>query len=276
MMDGRRGPVAGNVLENSVTDGHVQSVRRSVRLLSVLASAAGEVPLGTASKLAELAPSTAHRLLLTLASDGLVAALPNGRFRLGAEMARLGHAAIRQVRSSPLLHDLLQVACASIGETIGLLEIVDGAVTVIDKVESSHPLRYNLGIGTQVPAHCTASGKVLLAYASPDVREAVLARGLSQRTETTITSRRRLVAELDLIRTQRVAQDNEEFQEGLRCVAMPVRDFSGSVVYAVAASGPVQRFHAGRVPSVSASLRQTADAMEAALGFRPEATERLV
>lgn len=253
--------------QGSEATSHVQAVRRSVRLLAVLAGASGDLPLSVVSKQARLAPSTAHRLLLTLASDGLVTPLPNGRFRLGAEMARLGNAAIRQMRTSPQLHDLLGSACEAIGETIGLVQVVDGAATVVDKVESAHPLRYNLGVGTQVPAHCTASGKVLLAFASEDVREALLARGLPSRTAATITDRRRLLAELDAIRAWRFALDHEEFQQGLCCVAMPVRDFGGAVAYAVAASGPAQRFYGERTAEIIDALRGTVRAMEAALGF---------
>jgi DNA-binding IclR family transcriptional regulator len=109
---------------------------------------------------------------------------------------------------------------------------------------------------------------VLLAFAPEDVRQELLASGLRQRTPATITLRERLLKELDVIRDQRYAQDDEEFQEALRCVAMPVRDFSGGVVYAVAASGPVQRFHAGRTGEIIAALRSTVCAMEAALGYR--------
>ncbi len=245
----------------------VQSVRRGVRLLQVLADHADALALRDVSKLAHLPPSTTHRLLLTLAQDSLVSALPGGYFRLGQEVARLGAIAMARLQPSPALHKLLAAACAATGETAGMLQLIDGVATVIDKVESSHPLRYHLGIGTRLPAHCTASGKALLAFASVEHRNRLLRRTLLPVTANTITARDRLEEELLAIRTRGYAADDQEFQEGLYCLAMPVRDFSGQVVYAVAISGPAQRFQEQRVPAILRALQDTTRAMEAALGF---------
>src|SRR5205823_11741622 len=123
----------------------VQAVRRSVRLLQVLADQPDDLSLQEVSRLAELAPSTAHRLLQTLAQDGLVTLLPRGSFRLGPETARLGGAAMGRLRISHVLHELMEQACRTTEETIGLVQAIDGAATVVDKVESPHPLRYELG-----------------------------------------------------------------------------------------------------------------------------------
>jgi DNA-binding IclR family transcriptional regulator len=205
-------------------------------------------------------------LLLTLAEDSLVSALPGGYFRLGQEVARLGAIAMGRLQPSPVLHDLLSTASAVTGETAGMLQLIDGVATVVDKVESSHPLRYHLGIGTRLPAHCTASGKVLLAFGPVEHRDRLLHRNLPPLTDNTITARDRLDDELQLIRTRGYAVDNQEFQEGLYCLAMPVRDFSGQVVYAIAISGPAQRFQEQHVPGILSALRDTTRAMEAALG----------
>src|SRR5438128_1570754 len=108
----------------------VQSVRRSVRLLQVLADQPDDLSLHDISRLAKLAPSTAHRLLQTLGQDGLVTLLPRGSFRLGPETARLGGAAMGRMRLSPVLHELIEEACRATQETIGLVEAIDGAAIV--------------------------------------------------------------------------------------------------------------------------------------------------
>lgn len=271
--NGRLPLVTKSGMRSRSTDS-VQSVRRAVRLLQVLADHADALPLRDVSKRAHLPPSTTHRLLLTLAEDSLVSALPGGYFRLGQEVARLGAIAMARLQPSPALHDLLSAACAATGETAGMLQLIDGVATVIDKVESSHPLRYHLGIGTRLPAHCTASGKALLAFASVEQRDRLLRRNLLPVTDNTITARDRLEEELLAIRTRGYAADNQEYQEGLYCLARPVRDFSGQVVYAVAISGPAQRFHEQRVPAILSALQDTTQAMEAVLGFTGNGNDR--
>lgn len=248
-------------------DDSVQAVRRCVRLLETLAAHSGGLSLRDASKHANLPPSTAHRLLLTLAQDDLVTALPGGHFDLGAGMARLGAIAVSRLRPSVALHDLISNASIATGETVGLLQLTNDVATVVDKVESTHPLRYHLGIGTQVPLHCTASGKVLLAHAADDVRSAVLSQALGAVTSHTITGRASLDEELRRIVERGYAVDDQEFQDGLYCVAMPVRDYSGQVVYALAISGPAQRFQEKSVPALLKLLKSTVRSMEAALGF---------
>lgn len=109
---------------------------------------------------------------------------------------------------------------------------------------------------------------MLLAFASSSLQQRLLASGLQRRTAATVTTRDDLTANLAVIRDRGYASDREEYREGLCCIAMPVRDFSGTVTYALAASGPTQRFTEQRLPDLLATLRHTAQALEGVLGFR--------
>lgn len=245
----------------------VQSIRRGVRLLQILAERRTDLSLREISRLAALPPSTAHRLLLTLAEDCLVTPLPGGCFRLGLEVARLGDAAVTVLRLSPTVHELVRAVCEATQETIGLVQLVDGAAAVIDRVESPHPLRYELGIGSRVPLHCTASGKVLLAFGFGGPLATAIPDPIESRTAATIASRERLSAEIERIRRQGFGFDDEEYVVGLRCVAVPIFAADGRAGHALAASGPTGRFGDARIPLLVDTLRDTALAIERVLGY---------
>ncbi len=124
---------------------------------------------------------------------------------------------------------------------MGVLE-GDSAVYVL-KIESRHTIRMFSRVGRRIPLYCTAIGKVLLAFAREDEREPAL-KGVRQLafTQKTLTTRTALYAELERIRQQGFALDDEEHEEGIHCIAAPVFDHTGSVVAAISASWPGFRY----------------------------------
>ena len=213
--------------------------------------------------------STASRLAATLASAGyLEIAGEPGRYRLAPKLATLGELAavgtdLRRAADGPL-RDLV----AQLGETahLGILEGTE-AVT-IDVIDGWQTVRMHSWVGKRSPAHCSSIGKALLAELSP---EEFAVRypdpGLEARTPATITRRDALREHLDLVRARGYAEDLEELEEHLCCVAAPVTGRTGSVVASISISGPVSRLRDPAVLATAAdAVRATARQISARLG----------
>jgi len=150
------------------------------------------------------------------------------------------------------------------------LAVLDkGEVLYIDKRESTKSLRIVSQVGTRLPTHCTGVGKVLLANLPIDqVRRIIATKGLSRYTKNTITDFRRLEEELNLVRQQGYAMDNEEIMESLRCVAVPLRDHTGKVCAAISVSGPSARFDGEQLESIVDLMVRIGREISASLGYR--------
>jgi DNA-binding IclR family transcriptional regulator len=136
----------------------------------------------------------------------------------------------------------------------------------LDRVESAWPLRMTLQPGSRVPLHCTASGKLLLALMPAARRDRLVERlPLTRYTDRTIVERDRLVAELEAIRRQRVATDDEEYLDGLVCAAVPVAKAGGRVVASVAVQAPRVRMPLDQALGHVPQLREAARALAATL-----------
>jgi IclR family KDG regulon transcriptional repressor len=148
---------------------------------------------------------------------------------------------------------------------MGILE-GDSAVYVL-KIESRYTIRMFSRVGRRVPLYCSALGKVLLAFSGPAEREAGLAGvGFVPFTPKTITTRAALDAELEMIRARGFARDDEEHEEGIRCIGAPVLDYRGEVVAALSASWPSFRYEKGDEANEASKVVAAAARISAILG----------
>jgi len=192
--------------------------------------------------------STAHSLLSSLAETGLLMVSSKGRYRLGWRIVELNavmHAGndIRSV-AEPVLLDLNEQT----GETTNLGVLDRGYVIYLDKLAARHQVGVTgVRIGAKLEAHCSAIGKVLLAYESAARVQAILASPTLRRfTDKTITDPQVLERELEMIRSQGVAYESGEAVADVACIAAPVKDAYGVVVAAVSITGPEFRVDAHR------------------------------
>jgi DNA-binding IclR family transcriptional regulator len=116
-----------------------------------------------------------------------------------------------------------------------------GQVLDLEVVPGKYALAIAARVGRHLPAHCTAGGKVLLAFLPPEIVEPVLNAPLAAYTENTITSPARLREGLKMVRQRGYGLDNEEFEEGIRAVAVPIRDIEGNVIAQMSIPGPTNR-----------------------------------
>ncbi len=247
---------------------------RSVqRAIDIITSFSGEKPEQGLSELAAhlgLHKSTAHRLINVLAGSGLLERNPhNGKYRLSLKFFELGSLVMDQmdIRREALPH--LQDLSARIGETVHLVIRDYNEAIYIEKVERPNTMVRYSRIGKRIPLHCTAVGKVLLA-ALPEWELADLLSkcDLSPRTSMTITCPVALMEELARVRTQGYAVDDQELEEGLMCLAAPIRNHQGQVVAAISISGSPARFAEGHIEAKVAELIAAANNISISLGYR--------
>jgi DNA-binding IclR family transcriptional regulator len=223
----------------------VQSVGRALDLLEALTSRE-EVGLVQLAQQVNLLPSTAHRLLATLADRGYVYQNPeSGRYLLSFRVLDLAshvenRTAHLRAATQPLMHRIRRVC----GETTNLVVLRGDHIVYVDQLPGSMSVRMFTEIGRDVPVHTTGAGKAMLAFAKQEIVDEIAAgEPFEAYTARTITSAEDLGAELARIRRRGYALDNEEYEEGVTCVAAPIFDHEGLVCGALSVSGPTARIH---------------------------------
>ena len=247
----------------------VQSVGRSFDILEALAGA-GEVGLVELAGRAGLQPSTAHRLLSTLADRGYV--LQNahtGRYLLGYKLLELASSVHQRTAHLRALARPHLVSIQKItGETASLTLLEPPSVVYVDQIEGSRSVRMFAHIGAAVLPHTAAAGKAMLAFTpASEVAEICGPEPLEQLTPHTITALSALEDELARVRRRGYAIDNEEHETGVSCVAAPIFDHGGVVRAAISVSAPTPRVHAADTAELGELLTNRAAEISGALGF---------
>lgn len=230
--DGMRRETA---LENS-------STLKALSVLDALVRAGGAITLTELVQATGLPKPSLHRTLALFEDAGYVQREPGGRaYAVGPKLASLGLAILTHDTVATLRHTVLRQLVSDVGETCNLAMLRKGEVAYLDRVEAQWPLRLHLPVGTTVPAHCSASGKLLVAHMPAAERDALLeTMPLPRFTANTITDRALLARELDRILACGYALDNEEYVAGVACVAVPVKA-GGEVIAAVAVHAATAR-----------------------------------
>lgn len=242
--------------------GVVQSVDRALDLLEALAGANGEVSITALAERTRLHVSTAHRLLATLLRREYVRQNPDtSRYYAGAKLATLGDGRSRfgelRSRARPVLRSLAEAT----RETANLSVLDDTDAVYLETMPGPQIVRLFTTVGNRVPLHATGAGKALLAWLPLPRREALIERmDLRPHTPQTIVDRDALRHALDEIRERGYAVDDEEFDEGVRCVAVPVGPV-GAPLAALSVSGPASRLGRPRLGDLAPLLRRGAAEM---------------
>ena len=248
----------------------IQSIRRAVSILRSFSEAEPELSVTVLSRRLSLHKSTVSRILTTLQYEGLVDQNPsNGRYRLGVGLISLAGVALGRLDARGVAQPYLDQLVSVSKETVNLA-VLDGLECVtVDRAPSPQPLRYVGWIGRRTPLHCTASGKVFLAFLPADEQNRILSLPLVPYTETTIVDADSLRAALAQIRTQGYAIVHEEFEPGFSSIAAPVFDQTARVVAAISIAGPTYRMEPAHIDGLIKPLSQTGQTISIELGYRP-------
>ncbi len=234
---------------------------RSFAILEHVANAQSPVDVLDIITSLKLPKATAYRLVDWFISRGYLVREP-GRRRLivGPRLTGLAFGALSSSTRNDASHLVLQRLVHTLNETCNIGTLVNGEVLYLDRVEADHwPLRLHFGIGSRVPLHCSAMGKMLLALMAAPRRKRLLPNlELRAYTEHTIVTRPALEAELSRIRKEQVAFDREEFLAGVVCAAVPVMGRNGELLAALAVQAPQARMHIAAARHHLPALRRAA------------------
>jgi DNA-binding IclR family transcriptional regulator len=243
----------------------LQSADKALAILAAFTEARPDAGVSELATELGLHKSTVSRLLVALERRGLVRR-QGDRFAPGPELARLGALALRGLALVAVAREPLERLAAQTGETVNLAVRQDDSALNVHQVTTAHVVGVTDWTGRARPLHCTANGKVLLAFGGDS-----LPRDLPKLTQKTITERRKLRAELENVRRAGFAVAMEELELGLHAAAAPVFDSSGACVAAVSISAPAYRLPERRLPAAGELCRAAAGEISASLGYRKAA-----
>jgi len=248
----------------------LSSVTNSLRLIKAFSEDEYEIGISDLAKRLGLAKSTVHRLASSLVGEGILEQNPrDGKYHLGLALFELGTMVRRKMDFTVEARPFLRTLMEKTGETVHLAILDHDSILYVITHESKQALRMGSKVGTRVPVHSTAVGKVLLAFQPDEEIERIIALGLPQSTPNTIVDSGVLQRELAAVRSRNYATDDEESEIGLRAIAAPIRVDGGNVVAAVSIAGPVHRMAKKVLLGWVRELVESAEAISQRLGWPP-------
>lgn len=212
---------------------HVQSLERGLAVIKAFDAQHPQLTLSEVARQTGLTRAAARRFLLTLADLGYVRT-DGKHFSLAAKVLELGYSYLSSMTLPEVAQPHLEQLSAEVHESSSV-SVLDGSdVVYIARVAASRIMTVSINIGTRFPAYATSMGHVLLAgLTAPQLADYLARTPLTPLTTHTCTDPAALRAELETVRGQGYSIVDQELEEGLRSVAAPVRDHSGTVVAAV-------------------------------------------
>ncbi|WP_413544125.1 IclR family transcriptional regulator [Citricoccus nitrophenolicus] len=246
----------------------MSQIRSVVHALTVVdqVMATGGVRVREVAEDLGVAPSSAHRLLSTLAAQDYVVQDPHSRiYRPGVKLLGLtgGTVDTREIRHAA--HRPMEALAAATGESVSLSVLIRSEVEFVDGIESGHILRASPRIGARLPAYGTAGGRALLAELEPDAVSGMFGGGLKKLTDRTVDTVPELTGMLARIRQAGYAVSRGESTEGISAVAVAIRLASGRAAAGLAVVAPTERLPDTGLSVVIDHLRQAARDTAAAL-----------
>ena len=247
----------------------VKSLVKALNILEVLADEEPPYTLTQLSRRLHLHVSTVHRLLVNLVRHGFVEEdTIAGGYQLSYRILRMGLRVLDRLDFRHAALPLLRELSLRTKETVHIAILQETRAISIEKFDSPHPVGLDAHLGRVMPLHCTGVGKMLLAHLGEDMlNQIVQSPGLIRMTAHTLTTLPQLRKELERIREQGYALDQEEAVDGLSCVAGPVFNHTGQIVAAFSVTAPATRL-LPRVPEIAEMVRETSREISYRLGYR--------
>ncbi len=273
-MKNRNTPAMPTVTRSGPKAAPVGVISKVLRILEALQGSSSGLALKAICDLTGIHKSTAHRFLKHLERERYLIRTEAGAYLIGPRLsqmsARGNQAATLQAVARPILWELWK----STQETVNLAVLDQGTVLYLDVFESPHEFRLSSRVGTRRSLHVTALGKALAAFLPAGARERILSAITFQpATPRTIMNLVQFRQELEKIRQQGYAVDDEEAVQGARCVSAPILTSVGEPIAAVSISGPVTRVSPTQVAALAGAVTSAARAISAAMGLSQRDSE---
>jgi IclR family transcriptional regulator, KDG regulon repressor len=252
------------------------AIDRALGILEAISRRSGGLTNSEISRKLAMPKSSASYILRALERRGyLHRNTEDGKYRLGLKILDLGHGVaigldLREL-ARPILHDLVK----RIGLTAHLATLEKGEAVYIERVEAPGFIRMNTWVGRRMFIHATSVGKALASGLSREEVEAVFAtHGMPKRAPKTITQAARYLKELEKVRAQGYALDDEENSVGVRCIGVPVYNAGGGVEAAVGVSGTVAMVNPQSLPKFIEAVKEASRRISAKLGYSAHSPRR--
>lgn len=246
----------------------LQTIQKAGELLALFDRSHTEWGVREVAEKLKMAKSSTHDLMASLAKLGFLNKTEDNRYRLGWRLVTLSEVLLATTELRQEAHPVMEELAVRYQETIHLAVLDDTQAVYVDKLEGRQAVRVELtSLGARLYAHCSALGKVLLAYsAEEEVKRIIKTAGLPRFTPNTITNEEELQQTLAKIQKQEYAYDLEEILPDLCCVAAPIRNHTGRVIAAISMSIPAYRFRRSQTEYRDAVMR-SARAISKRLGY---------
>lgn len=256
------------VTKSSPVSAPVGVISKVLRILEALQGSSAGLGLKAICDLTGIHKSTAHRFLKHLERERYLIRTEAGAYLIGPRLSQMSmrgnHQATLQSVARPILWELWK----STRETVNLAVLDQGTVLYVDVIESPHEFRFSSRVGARRSLHATALGKALAAFLPAEPRENILSTIKFERaTPKTVINLVQFRQELDKVRGQGYAVDDEEAVQGARCVSAPILNSDREPIAAVSVSGPVTRVSPDQVGALAGAVTSAARAISAAMGF---------
>jgi IclR family KDG regulon transcriptional repressor len=249
-----------------------ESVSSVLKVFSILQALGEQKNIGVSelSQRLMMSKATTYRFLQTMKTLGYVTQEEEAdRYALTLKLFELGAKSLEYVDLICLADKEMRFISEQTNEALHLGALDDDSIIYIHKIDSNYSLRMQSRIGRRNPLYSTAIGKVLLAEREQAfIRDTLSRVTFIKHTEKTLENTDQLIAELTLVKEQHYAQDNQEQEPGLRCIAAPIYDRFGTVIAGISISLPTIRFDESRLSYYVGLLHQAGKNVSSHLGFQ--------
>jgi DNA-binding IclR family transcriptional regulator len=248
------------------------TIGKALDVLEIFLARDDEIGLSELASLSGLNVTTTHRIVLTLVKRGYLSQKQKRqKYSLSTKFLQYSNVLSRRMKIRDIAFPIVDALNKMVGESVNIAILDRNEVVYIEHIESSKSLRIFTQVGNRVPLYCTGVGKIFLAnMTDEELGKALSSTDLLPRTVNTITDIERLKQELELVKTEDVAADNEEIEIGVKCIASPVRNREGSIIAAISVSGPTARLSNKRVNEIKTLVKSCAAEVSRALGYNTE------
>lgn len=247
----------------------IQSIDRAVAILECFTEENKELRLGEIADRLDLNKSTVHGIVSTLKYHGFISQNEETqKYKLGIRFIEFGDFVSNSINIRKAAKPIIDEVCLKIQETVQIAMLDGIDVLWIDKSESTKSIKITTKIGSRLPAYTTADGKVVLCYKDKEKLKDYLPKKIPKYTKNTITNKTVFMKRLEEIKKDGYAIDNEEFVEGLICVAAPIFDHEGKVRFSLSTTGPAFRMNKERVKELIVIIKEAADEISRRIGYK--------
>ena len=247
---------------------------KALRLLAHIAASQEAPGLAELSRAMNLPKPTTHRLARVLESAGYVTKDPlTLRYQIGWSFEDIALKGLRNSAAHGYRRRIMSELAERLEARVNLVVLKSGNLSFVQWVDSTAPLRINISGDMPMPVHCSASGKLLLAFGPKGLRDAVMRRAPFERyTKTTITTASRFARHLDEILERGYSVDDQELIPGVNCLAVPIQTGTGQTVAGLAVMAPTATLPIDKLKQYLPEIKAAAALIAAELGRDPSAS----